>query len=186
MRLYRGHPATLHGQMARQRLHRKNHSGSHSWTVEGMLEWKDGEEGHEEVEGAGSEGVRVCWLPNTWEIDTYRCPAAENHSEGDGEGAGEGGEWAGMLADILQKDRRARAVGARICHLMRGEWDGPGDDRVASMSLQGVGAFIHNRCGAGLCHCIGRRGCVREVSGEAEGSSAAAAELTWAPLRETR
>ena len=179
MRMYRGHPATLHGHWANQRHRSKKRSGSHSETLEGMV-WKNGEEGQEEEAGAGSEGgVRVCWLPNTWEVATYRCPVAENHLGVDGKGTAPGGGWGGLLAAEVQNDRRARAVEASICHLMRGEWGGPKDDQNASISLQGVGGFIHNRCGAGLCHCIGRRGCVREVSGKSEGKAAVTGEPNY-------
>ena len=162
--MYRGHPATLHGQRARRvghpakggsRGHDRNQSGA-EWTQSG---------GTGKGDAAEEGGVRVCWLPNVFNVATLRCASGDDEGgEGEGRAGGERqrGGWDGLLAAALAQHERAAALEERVCRIM-GDLRGSGDaDRY--VSLQGVGGFIHNRCGAGLCHCIGRRGCVREVS----------------------
>ena len=133
--------------------------------------------------GRGPEGksqndkeVLVCWLKNVIDIATYACGSLDYASEdgvGGGAKAGEG-SWGGLLGATLaesaktgrtESDQLSHAK-ARLLSLCRemSEIKQLVDHGIPDVSFRvsGMEGFIHDRCGAGLCHCQGRASCVRE------------------------
>jgi hypothetical protein len=82
----------------------------------------------------------------------------------DGEGeVGERERWEGLVAHKLMREGGVRSI-QEACWQMRKNLAVGREEAIIPISARGFAGFIHNRCGAGQCHCLGHaQACVRET-----------------------
>ncbi len=142
------------------------------------IDVQEGEEWGREGAGGGGAGLRVCWLPVVHNIATYLC------SPEDGEGEGRArGVWEGLLAHKLMRDGDVRSI-QEVCRQMRKNLAVGREESSIPISARGFAGFIHNRCGAGQCHCLGHaQACVREAEMDSARRNSAEQSFVFAVLQ---